>query len=270
MKLNFEQLESRCTPAFLGQIGSEFEYVGDGANHNVTVIDDGHGDLIGILDNAQPVTASGINAVTLLSLSGGNDNILYSLTAPRTQGESLTTEVGAATNLTVDSHLGSLAGMLNLTDIRVMASGTEKIMLGPVAAGATEVTIALSDASTGIVNENRVGNIAGSVVEFGHDAFGSTRLTMAYDGAVTGSYYAYLDGGYEYGYDTIDLTVEAGSTGSASAEIAGNYYGGDWITMNLVDNSGGAAKVHGVIHTTHANEAAGFVSVTPNVTKIYY
>ena len=271
--LDCEQLESRCTPATLFQNGSSLIFVNLGADaHTVSIVHEGDGSGVGLMDQQPPVFFSGVNFFEWISFGGARDNLSYVLDKPRTILETQFWFLhGGAITQTIDNRAGEgNGGTLYVNEMRNFCGGTVNWLFGPVAANGYEDDAIFDNHSGGIVNISRVGEVDGyGKLEF-YSNGSSVAYNATYDGILGSSGTLSMNylGGSNSGPASMTLHVEAGSTGTMDCNLHGNYNGGDSLFIDFINDSG--QKTLGEVALVTNRNNLGNVSITDNVQLSYY
>jgi hypothetical protein len=253
--------------------GNELKIVGDSAADTVNISDQGNGHV--------DVTDGGGNAlgsaddVHLIKFEGadGTDTVNYTLVNTLTHSEAIELELGSGGGGTADLDLSKGVTGANL---RV---GVE----GNTGDDSISVTLgSLSAAHVGLYLDGGAGSDDLSVTGAAANISADSALRMALyggrgDDSITGTFDGQILGRFSYdasggsGDDTIvgNITIDSGSTGKVHA-AAGGGGGNNQVTLNVIDNSGGAgsstlAKLHATIFDFHGTDT---LVHTDNVTVV--
>jgi hypothetical protein len=234
--LECDQLEGRDCPAVL-VFGGIMAVFGTAGADTVAITDDGAGNLTVNL-NGEERTASGIQAVTVLTF-GGSDDISYTLEGDQTGRRGVLIDAGSGDDL-VALEAGAIGGQF--------------VFAARGSSGADTLT-----ATVGGVAE-------GAVAAIGLDGgFGDDTVVASAAGEYDGDFGLALSGGF--GNDTITAGVDVApdSTGRVAAVALGGF-GDDNLTLNVTGD--GVEELAELIAVINGGPGTDTGESTDNVTQI--
>lgn len=248
--LRLEQVEGRtCPSCTVAAFGNTLFVIGDAANNNVAVVDNGPAGMVVTCDGDTHPAATGIERV-LVFTGAGDDTVTYSRSAA---GGNFTGR------LDFDAFLGSgndkFTADLNGDDL----AGTARVAFDVVGSAG-------DDAMTFNAGTTAAGVDIASGARLRLDAsggIGADKVTVAFAGKLAGSLGVSAGGGA--GGDTVAATVDlaAGSTGSLRGRVNGGD-GNDTLTFNI---TGATANV-AVIALLDGGDGTDTCVHTANVTAV--
>jgi hypothetical protein len=237
------------------------------ASDNITITDDGQGDVSATVTGAESASGSGNHIQNIIVIdSGGNDTISYQATSQLTTNHNIQVMLhnghdsvnfdfskGVSANqlrVDVDSHqghdtIGATFGAIQDTSLNFVTHSFR---------GSDAASVNLNGNVSGVANANFQldgfrgndslsfgggGNIdvgANLTVNLnGHR--GDDQLNVGYEGQVDGNLKVVSQGARGNDTITTNVAVSAGSNGVVVAHVSGDH-GNDSLTLNVTDNSG--------------------------------
>lgn len=206
-----ELLEGRDCPSVSATFAFQTLLVrGDAADNEITITDDGQGNVSATIDGT---TVEGKNVRNIIVLAGdGDDAVTYTASGSLEGSRRLGIHLGKGDDsFTLEGSQGITSGTLAVAVLGHQGADTMEVTLGSIEEGARALLTL-------------------------HGANGDDTATTTFTGDLNGKLAFGLHGGT--GNDTLtgDVTVNEGSTGKLAALVQGGS-GGDTLTLNINDSS---------------------------------